>query len=82
MCDANVNASQLQLSVGQVDDTCALAQQWLEQLHHLADHGKYHDASVELAQANVMLGDVREKLEKAISALGGAIASDVSVELL
>ena len=82
MCENNINVSQLRLSVGQVDDAIALSQQWLEQLHHLADHGKQHDASVELAQANVMLGDVRGKLEKAIDALGGAPSSDVTVELV
>jgi len=83
MCENSVNVPQLKLSIGQVDDAVALAQQWLEQLHHLADHGKKHDASVELAQANVLLGEVRGKLEDAVNLLEGRPASpDVTVELV
>jgi hypothetical protein len=83
MCENNVNVPQLKLSIGQVDDAVALAQQWLEQLHHLADHGKKHEASMELAQANVLLGEVRGKLEDAINTLEGRDAdSDVTVELV
>jgi hypothetical protein len=78
-----VNIPQLKVSVGQVDDAVALSQQWLEQLHHLADHGKKPEASVELAQANVLLGEARAKLEAAIGALEGTSAgSDVTVELV
>ena len=82
MCENSVNLPQLKVSVGQVDDVVALAQQHLEQLHHLADHGKQHDASVELAQATVLLGEVRGKLDRAIDALGGGASSDVTVELV
>jgi len=83
MCENNLNVPQLKLSVGQVDDAVALAQQWLEQLHHLADHGKQHDASVELAQANVLLGEVRGKLQDALNALDGRpTGDDVTVELV
>jgi hypothetical protein len=82
VCENSVNLPQLKVSVGQVDDLVALVQQHLEQLHHLADHGKQHDASVELAQATVLLGEVRGKLEHAIEALGGDASSDVTVELV
>ena len=83
MCENSVNVPQLRISIGQVDDAVALAQQWLEQLHHLADHGKRHDASVELAQANVLLGEVRGKIEDALNALDDHRAGDdVTVELV
>ena len=39
MCEHGINIEQMKLAVGQADDAIALAQQWLEQLHHLADHG-------------------------------------------
>jgi hypothetical protein len=82
VCENSVNIPQLRVSVGQVDDAVALAQQWLEQLHHLADHGKQHDASVDLAQANVLLGEARAKLSDAIDSLEGNASSDVTVELV
>jgi hypothetical protein len=83
VCENSVNVPQLAVSVGQVDDSVALAQQWLEQLHHLADHGKKTDASAELAQAGVLLGEARAKLEAAIDALEGRPAdSGVTVELI
>jgi hypothetical protein len=83
VCENSVNIPQLKVSVGQVDDAVALAEQWTEQLHHLADHGKKHDASVELAQATVLLGEARARLESAIDALdGGSASSDVTVELV
>ncbi|MDO8963446.1 MAG: hypothetical protein Q7W30_03025 [Coriobacteriia bacterium] len=84
MCENSVNIPQLKVQVGQADDLAALVQQQLEQLHHLADHGKQHDASVELAQANVLLGEVRGKLERALLVLdgGGTPSADVTVELV
>ena len=83
MCENNLNVPQLRLSVGQVDDSIALAQQWLEQLHHLADHGKKQDASAELAQAGVLLGEARARLQSAIDTLEGRTSSpDVTVELV
>ena len=82
MCENSVNLPQLKVSVGQTDDLLALAQSHLEQLHHLADHGKQHDASVDIAQATVLLGEVRGKLEAAIEALGGGASTDVTVELV
>ena len=82
MCENSVNLPQLRVSIGQADDLLALAQSHLEQLHHLADHGKQHDASVEIAQATVLLGEVRGKVEAAINALEGGSSSDVTVELV
>ncbi len=85
MCESGINIGQLKLSVGQVDDALSMSQQWLEQLHHLADHGKKTEASAELAQATVLLGEARGKLDAAINALEGVSASDddgVEVELV
>jgi len=83
MCENSVNVPQLKLSVGQVDDAIALSQQWLEQLHHLADHGKKVEASTEIAQAGVLLGEARAHLQSAIDELEGrAASSDVTVELV
>lgn len=83
MCENNVNVPQLAKSVVQTEEALGMAQEWLEDLHHLADHGKQHDASVELAQATVLIGEARTKLERAIDALGGdGGAHEVTVELL
>lgn len=83
MCENNVNTGQLRLSVKQTEEALGMAQEWLEELHHLADHGKKHDVSVELAQATVLLGEARSKLEKAVFALDGAGGdSGVTVELV
>lgn len=82
MCEQGVNVGQMKLAVGQSDDAIALVQQWLEQLHHLADHGNQIVASSNIAQATVLLGEARAKLDAAIEALEGGGASDVSVELV
>ena len=83
MCENSVNLPQLKVSVGQTDDLLALAQTQLEQLHHLADHGKQPDAAKALAQVTVMLGESRSRLEEAIDALEGRPAGgDVTVELI
>lgn len=83
MCESGINIEQMRISIGQVDDSVALAQQWLEQLHHLADHGHKHETSAALAQADVLLADVRGKLDRAREALeGGSGSSDVTVELV
>jgi hypothetical protein len=83
VCENSVNIPQLKVSVAQVDDAVALAQQWLEQLHHLADHGKKAAVSAELAQANVLLGEARAKIELAINALDGRPTdSGITVELV
>lgn len=81
MCEGGINDGQMKLAVGMVNDALALAQQHLEQLHHLADHGGRAETSAELAQVTVMLGEAREKLDSAIAKLD--VAHDgVTVELL
>lgn len=82
MCESGINVGQLRMSIAQTEETLGLAQEWLEQLHHLADHGKQSAASAELAQVTVILGEARGKLEKAIDALGGRPSDDVTVELV
>lgn len=83
MCEKGVNKDQMKLMVAQVDDSLAMAQQWLEQIHHLADHGGLHSESVNVAQATVLLGEARGKLESAIEGLEGtATGEGVTVELV
>ncbi len=83
MCESGINVEQMRMSIGQVDDAVALAQEWLEKLHHLADHGHKHDTSAALAQADVLLADVRGRLERASAALETEGSSDeVTVELV
>lgn len=81
MCESGINTGQMKLAVAMVNDALALSQQHLEQLHHLADHGRRTATSTELAQVGVMLGEAREKLDLAVSNL--AIADDdVTIERL
>lgn len=82
MCEQGVNVGQLKLAIGQSDDAMAVVQQWLEQLHHLADHGKLPTASAALAQAGVLLGEARGKLDAAIDDLEGTPRDTATVELL
>lgn len=82
MCEQGVNVGQLKVAVGQSDDALAMVQQWLEQLHHLADHGKRSEASAALAQAGVLLGEARGKLDAAIDMLDGPAAGASTVELI
>ena len=83
MCEQGVNVGQLKLSIGQSDDGIALVQLWLEQLHHLADHGKRAEVSKELAQAGVLLGEARAKLDDALADLEGTPRGDTTtVELV
>ena len=82
MCEHGINVEQMKLAVGQSDDAIALVQQWLEQLHHLADHGSQPGASADIAQAGVLLGEARAKLDAAIESLEGGSSSDVRVELV
>jgi hypothetical protein len=82
MCESGINVAQMKLAVGQSDDALAMTQQWLEQLHHLADHGKRPDVSAALAQANVLLGEARSKLDHAIGNLEGQTYDTTTVELL
>ena len=79
MCESGINEPQMRFSIGQVNESLSLAQEWTEQLHHLADHADQTGASVELAQVSVMLGEAREKLETAAESLEAG-SSDVSVE--
>jgi hypothetical protein len=82
VCENNVNIPQLKVSIGQMDDAVALTQQWLKQLHHLADHGKKPAVSAELAKTDALLGEARAKLDAAIDALEGHASPDVTVELV
>jgi hypothetical protein len=70
MCETGINIKQMKLSVAQVNDALALAQTWLEQLHHLADDGGEAASSAHLAQVTVMLGEARERLDQAVEDLG------------
>ena len=82
MCEHGINIDQMKLAIGQSDDALGMVQQWTEQLHHLADHGHRHDASAALAQASVLLGETRAKLQAAIDDLEGETDDSVSVELV
>lgn len=84
MCQKGVNAPQMKLMIGQSNDSIALAQQWLEQLHHLADHGALDAVSTQIAQASVLLGEARGKLEAAADLIDAAPAGAdaTSVELV
>ena len=82
MCESGINIGQMKLAIGQSDDALSMAQQWLEQLHHLADHGKRAEVSAALAQANVLLGEARGKLDEAIADLEGAPKDKTTVELI
>lgn len=82
MCEHGINVDQMKLAIGQSDDALGMVQQWMEQLHHLADHGKRPATSASLAQVSVLLGEARAKLESAIDGLDGDTADSVTVELL
>jgi hypothetical protein len=73
----------MRFSIEQTNETLALAQQWLEQLHHLADQSHHTETSTELAQVTVMLGEAREKLESAADSLvAPGSEDDVTVEMV
>ncbi|MCX8006688.1 MAG: hypothetical protein N3B11_01040 [Coriobacteriia bacterium] len=81
MCEGGINTGQVKMAVAMVDDSLALAQKWLEQLHRLADQGRRSASSAEFAQVSVALGEARQKLEDAVAKL--AVADDgVTVERL
>ena len=82
MCEGGINLPQMRFSIEQVNETLALTQQWLEQLHHLADQTHHSETSTELAQVTVMLGEAREKLELATDSLGDSDIGDVTVEMV
>ena len=81
MCESGINTGQMKMAVAMINDSLALAQQHLEQLHHLADQGRRSVTSAELAQVTVMLGEAREKLDSAVTSLSVA-DDDVTIELL
>lgn len=83
MCQKGVNTDQMKIMVGHADDTLAMTQQWLEQIHHVADHADLTAPSTAVAQATVLLGEARAKLEQAIDAMDAESADPAaSVELL
>jgi hypothetical protein len=82
MCESGINLNQMKLSIAQVNDTLAMAQSWLEQLHHLADHGGEAGSSAHLAQVTVMLGEARARLDQATEDLGKGGHEHISVELV
>ena len=83
MCQKGVNTDQMKLMIGQANDALALSQQWLEQIHHLADQAGLSRPSAEVAQASVLLGQARAKLEDAVDLIDGASTGpDATVELL
>ena len=69
MCEGGINVPQMRFSIGQANETLSLAQEWAEQLHHLADHAHRTETSRQLAQVTVMLGEAREKLDLAANGL-------------
>ncbi len=81
MCQQGINIDQLKLSVAQTGDVIGVAQSSLEQLHHVADSGGRAEASARIAQASVLLGEARAKLEEAIRDLGGE-SGGFTVELV
>ncbi|MDO8847407.1 MAG: hypothetical protein Q7W51_03330 [Coriobacteriia bacterium] len=82
MCEGGINTGQMKLAVAMINDSLALSQQHLEQLHHLADQGRRSATSAELAQVTVMLGEAREKLDSAVNGLSVAADDDVTIERL
>ncbi|MBC7265653.1 MAG: hypothetical protein H5T75_01575 [Coriobacteriia bacterium] len=81
VCEGGINTGQVKMAVAMIDDSLALAQKWLEQLHHLADQGRRRATSADLAQVSVALGEARQKLEDAVDKLG-VVDDDVTVERL
>ena len=79
MCEGGINTGQMKLAVAMVNDALALAEEHLEQLHHLADQGRRPVTSAEIAQVTVMLGEAREKLDSAVQNLS-VTDDDVTVE--
>ena len=80
MCEKGVNTDQMRLMIAQVDDSLGMSQQWLEQIHHLADHAGLPEPSSAVAQATVLLGEARSKLEAATNRIEGHSNGDVTVE--
>jgi len=83
MCQKGVNTDQMKIMLGQAGDTIGMAQQWLEQIHHLAGHADLDDVSATVAQAGVLLGEARAKIENAEDQIDGEVSGpDATVELV
>ena len=83
MCTKGVNAGQLKLMIAQANDSLALTQQWLEQIHHMAGHADLDETGAEIAQASALLNEARTRLEGAAAAAEGQpVDSGVQVELV
>lgn len=84
MCQKGVNTDQMKLMMGQANDALAMAQQWLEQIHHLADHAGLAQPSTRVAQASVLIGEARAKLDEAADRIDDdtTSADSASVELV
>ncbi|HET6498028.1 MAG TPA: hypothetical protein VFH17_03135 [Coriobacteriia bacterium] len=80
ICETNVHIGQLRLMIAQADDSLAMTQQWLEQIHHLADRADEHDASVLVAQASVLIGEARAKLQASTEITGSAAGGAARVK--
>lgn len=83
MCQKGVNTEQMKLMIDQAGDAIGLAQKWLEQIHQLADHADLARPSTAIAQASVLLGEARAKLDLADDEIDGEVGGpDASVELV
>ena len=83
MCQKGVNTDQLKMMIAMANDQIATVQRSLEQIHHMADHAELTHPSASIAQASVMLGEARGKLEHAAEHLDGhSHDHDASVELV
>ncbi len=80
ICETGIHVGQMKLMIAHADETLALAQKWLEQIHHLADHGDFTDSSTAVAQATVLLGEARAKLESSINSFDADNDPAFSVE--
>jgi hypothetical protein len=72
----------MKLSIAQCNQAIGMAQEWLEQLHHLLDHAGETASSSHLAQVTVMLGEARQHLDEACDDLGSGGHDHVKVELV
>lgn len=64
MCQSGVNTTQLLTMTKMAEDTLALVQGWLEEIHHLSDHAGL-ESSAKVAQATIKLGEACSLLEHA-----------------
>lgn len=80
ICETGIHVGQTKLMIAHADETLSLAQKWLEQIHHLADHGDFKASSTAVAQATVLLGEARAKLKDSIDEFDSDTDSTFSVE--